>query len=51
LEDDYERRLIFCEWVRNVMENDLFLQNILFSYEAQFINTDHINRYNINMHY
>jgi len=33
------------------MENDLFLQNILFSYEAQFINTDHINRYNINMHY
>jgi len=29
----------------------IFLQNILFSYEAQFINTDHINRHNINMHY
>ncbi|KYM86336.1 hypothetical protein ALC53_04136, partial [Atta colombica] len=51
LKGDYERHLIFCEWMRNVMENDLFLQNILFSYEAQFTNTEHINKHNINMHY
>lgn len=50
LEADYERRLIFCEWMRDAMINDnSFLQNILFSDEAQFTNTGHLNRHN--MHY
>ncbi|KYN22063.1 hypothetical protein ALC57_05548 [Trachymyrmex cornetzi] len=49
LETDCERRVIFCEWMRDAMINDSFLQNILFSDEATFTNTGHHNRHN--MHY
>ena len=40
---------IFCEWMRDAMINDSFLQNILFSDEATFINTGYLDRHN--MHY
>ncbi|KYQ46892.1 hypothetical protein ALC60_14091 [Trachymyrmex zeteki] len=51
LETDYERRVIFCEWMSDAMINDSFLQNILFSDEATFTNTGHLRHTRHNMHY
>jgi len=50
---DYERRVTFCEWIwlqlHGVMENNDFMNKILFSDEATFMSSGHINRHN--MHY
>ncbi|EFN64048.1 hypothetical protein EAG_09261, partial [Camponotus floridanus] len=45
---DYDHRVTFCEWLQGVMEND-FLCKILFSDEATFMNSGHVNKHN--MHY
>lgn len=45
---DYDYRVTFCEWLQGVMEND-FLCKILFSDEATFMNSGHVNKHN--MHY
>jgi len=46
---DYERRITFCEWIHGAMEDNDFLCKILFSDEATFMNSGHVNRHN--MHY
>ncbi|XP_076659903.1 uncharacterized protein LOC143363191 [Halictus rubicundus] len=43
---DYDHRVRFCEWLQGVVKND-FLCKILFSDEATFMNSGHVNRHNL----
>ncbi|KZC08660.1 hypothetical protein WN55_11277 [Dufourea novaeangliae] len=43
---DYDHRVTFCEWLQGVMEIDFFCK-ILFSDEATFMNSGHVNKHNL----
>jgi len=46
-EDDFDRRMQFCDFIMEMMNNDsLFLDNIVFSDEATFELTGNVNRHN-----
>ena len=48
--NNFLKRVNFCNWIRKKMRTDvLFLSHVLFSYEANFANTENMNRHN--MHY
>src|SRR5215467_11024129 len=49
LRRDFERRITFCNWLRNNVAENNFLERILFSDESTFQNSGHVNRHN--MHY
>ncbi|KOC63585.1 hypothetical protein WH47_03087 [Habropoda laboriosa] len=49
-ENDYTKRLQFCEWgLRKLQDDEMFLSKLLFTDEATFTNHGAVNRHN--MHY
>ena len=49
-ENDFHKRLQFCEWgLRKLQDDEMFLNKILFTHEATFTNHGEVNRHN--MHY
>ena len=48
--NDFLKRVNFCNWIRRKMRTDVsFLSHVLFSDKANFENTENVNRHN--MHY
>ena len=46
--NDFLKHVNFCKWIRRKMRTDVsFLSHVVFSDEANFVNTGNVNRYNM----
>ncbi|KAJ8912811.1 hypothetical protein NQ315_014394 [Exocentrus adspersus] len=47
IENDFERRIIFCQWAQNqIAENEDFFKFVLFTHECTFHRNGFVNRHN-----